>query len=87
MKNSKEVRMCIGCRKRENKYNLIRIVNSKEEGVIIDKKQNLEGRGAYICKSEECLNRIIKTKKLSKALKTNISEEKFNELRGVLIDR
>lgn len=87
MKNSKETRSCIACRKKDNKKNLIRIVNSKKDGIKIDLGQNLEGRGAYICKDEKCFNIIVKSKGLSRALKTNISEEKYNELRGVLFDR
>ena len=87
MKNSKEIRTCMGCRKKENKHNLIRIVNNKTDGVMIDKMQKLYGRGAYICKSEECLNKAIKNKALSRALKTNIDNDKYNELRGVLLDK
>lgn len=86
MKNSKETRTCIGCRKKDNKYNLIRIVNLENE-ITIDENQSLCGRGAYICKNEECLNKLIKNKKLLKALKINISDEKYNELRGVMLDR
>ena len=86
MKNSKETRTCIGCRKKDNKYNLIRIV-SLEKGISIDKTQSAGGRGAYICRNEECLNKLIKNKKILKALKINISDEKYNELRGVMLDR
>ena len=86
MKNSKETITCIGCRKKDNKYNLIRIV-SLEKGISIDKNQSAGGRGAYICRNEECLNKLIKNKKILKALKINISDEKYNELRGVMLDR
>ena len=86
MKNSKETRTWIGCRKKDNKYNLIRIV-SLEKGISIDKNQSAGGRGAYICRNEECLNKLIKNKKILKALKINISDEKYNELRGVMLDR
>ncbi len=87
MKNSKETRTCIACRKKEYKYNLIRIVNSKENGITVDFKQNLEGRGAYICKKEECFDRMLKSKALVRALKTNIEQEKYKEIRGVVFDR
>ena len=87
MKNSKETRTCIACRKKDYKYNLVRIVNSKETGITVDFKQNLEGRGAYICKDKECFDRLLKTKALSRALKTNIEEEKYKEIRGVVFDR
>ena len=87
MKNSKETRTCVTCRKKDSKYNLLRIVNSKESGIAVDFKQNLKGRGAYICKSQECFDRLLKSKALSRALKTNIEQEKYKELRGVVFDR
>lgn len=87
MKNSKETRTCISCRKKDYKYNLVRIVNSKENGITVDLKYNLQGRGAYICKEKECFEKLLKSKALSRALKTNIEQEKFKELRGVVFDR
>lgn len=87
MKNSKETRTCISCRKKDNKKNLIRIVNTEEKGVIIDINQNIKSRGAYICNSEACFNKLIKSNGLSRALKANISKEKYKELRGVMLDR
>ncbi len=87
MKNSKETRTCIACRKKDCKYNLVRIVNSKETGITVDFNQKLEGRGSYICKNEACFDKMIKIKALSRALKTNIEEQKYKELRGVMFDR
>ena len=81
MKNSKETRTCIGCRKKDNKHNLIRIVNLKENGLVIDLRNKAQGRGFYICKNEECLNRVLK----NKSLKLNISEENISKLRGVIL--
>jgi len=87
MKNSKETRMCIGCRKRDNKYNLIRIVKLKESKLEVDFNQNLKGRGAYICRDKECFDKLIKSKNLSRNLKINISDKEYEELRGVIFDR
>ena len=81
MKNSKETRTCIGCRKKGNKYSLIRIANSKENGLVIDLNQKAQGRGAYICKKEECLNRVLK----NKTLKLNIDEDNLNKIRSVIL--
>ena len=64
----------------------IRIVNNKELGIVVDKNSKLEGRGTYICKSEDCLNKVIKSKKLERALKGKIGEEVYNKLRGVIIE-
>lgn len=81
MKNSKETRTCIGCRKKDNKRNLIRIANSKQKGLVLDFEQKAPGRGAYICKNEECLNKVLK----NKSLKINIDEENLNKLRSVIL--
>lgn len=80
MKNSKETRTCIGCRKKDNKHNLIRIA-VKDNKYTIDINQKAEGRGTYICKSEDCLNKNLK----NKSLKLNIDEEKLNILRGIIL--
>ena len=87
MKNSKETRTCIGCREKKEKQELFRIVASKNEGIILDLKQKKDGRGAYICKNKGCFEKAKKRKALSRALKTNVEDNKYNELRGVMFDR
>ena len=87
MKNSKETRTCIGCRNKFNKNSLIRIVRTNNNDVIVDFKKTIEGRGAYICENIKCFDNMVKSRKLGRALKINISDEKYNELRGVIFDR
>ena len=86
MKNSKETRTCIGCRKKFNKYELVRLVDF-ENKIIVDEKQKIKARGAYICKNEECFDKMIKNKRLQRALKKTICEKEYNEIRGVIFDR
>ena len=81
MKNSKEIRTCIGCRNKFHKDNLIRIVKLNDE-VIIDSNKTSGGRGTYLCKDIKCFENVVKTKKLERVLKTNISDK-----RGVIFDR
>ena len=69
-------RMCMGCNTKKDKKELIRIVASKDGNITIDKTGKLSGRGAYICDSIECLEKVIKNKRLEKVLEKNISEEK-----------
>ena len=80
-------RTCIGCREKKEKRNLIRIVKNKKNEFDIDLNYNKDGRGAYICKNIECLQKIEKGKKLEKALKASIPEEFYEKLRGVIIDK
>lgn len=86
MKNSKLTRTCIGCRAKKQKQEFIRIVNH-EGKVKVDIKQNLEGRGAYICKDIKCFEKVEKGNKLKNALKINVENKKYEEIRGVIFDK
>lgn len=74
-------RTCMGCNIKKNKNELIRIVKNKDNEISIDLTGKKEGRGIYICHSEECLNKVIKSKRLAKVLEIDISEEIYNNLR------
>lgn len=87
MPNKKLTRTCIGCREKKQKQELIRIVCNKYKEINVDFRQNQEGRGAYICKKEECFDKAQKKNKLKSALKINIENKKYEELRGVIFDR
>ena len=80
-------RSCIGCRSKKDKKELIRIVKPKEGNTIIDKAGKLPGRGAYICGDRDCLERIVKSKKLDRALATKVPDEIYEELRGVAFEQ
>ena len=80
-------RTCMGCNTKKDKKELIRIVKNKEGNISIDRAGKAQGRGAYICDNIECLNKVIKSKRLEKALDTKISEEVYENLRGVIIDK
>lgn len=74
-------RMCTGCMEMKAKKELIRIVRSKEGEISVDLVGKKPGRGAYICKSIECLEKAVKTKRLEKNLEVKINEEIYNKLR------
>ena len=81
------LRTCIGCNSKKNKNELIRIVKRKDGNISIDRTGKADGRGAYICDSEECLKKAIKSKKLERTFETKISDEIYENLRGVIIDK
>ena len=64
LKNNPQ-RTCIACRSTKDKGLLIRIVKDKNNNFSVDKLGKLNGRGAYICNSNECLEKAIKTRALS----------------------
>ena len=72
-------RTCVGCRSVQEKRSLIRIVRSSTEGVRIDPKGKMPGRGAYLHDSQECWQKGLKGS-LAQALKTSISQDDLMSL-------
>ena len=86
MKNIPQ-RTCMGCNAKKDKKDLIRIVKNKSGQITIDKTGKLEGRGAYICDNKDCLEKIIKSKRLERVFDMQISNEIYESLRGVMIEQ
>jgi uncharacterized protein len=80
------LRTCMGCNEKKPKKELIRIVKNKEGIISLDKTGKQEGRGAYICNSVECLEKVVKSKRLEKVLEKEISEQIYNNLKDVIIN-
>lgn len=77
----------MGCNEKKDKNQLIRIVKNKDNEISIDRTGKMEGRGAYICDNEKCLEKVIKSKRLERVLETNISDEIYESLRGVILGK
>ncbi len=77
-------RMCTGCGEMKNKKVLIRVVKNKEGDISIDLIGKKPGRGAYICRDVECLNKAIKTKRLEKNLDKKIDDDIYEKLKDEL---
>lgn len=73
-------RQCIGCNQMKNKKELIRILKTQDEGIIIDATGKKNGRGAYICRNAECLKKARKSKGLERAFKMMIDSCVYDEL-------
>ena len=86
MKN-KPQRTCMGCNEKKEKQQLIRVVKNKQNEIKIDKTGKMEGRGAYICNNVACLDRVKKSKRLEKVLDMKISDEIYENLRGVILEQ
>ena len=74
----------MGCNSKKDKKDLIRIVKNKQNELIVDKTGKQEGRGAYICNNIECLEKVIKSKRLERVLETKISEEIYSNLKNII---
>ena len=69
------MRMCTGCREMKPKKELIRVVKTADGEIKLDATGKLNGRGAYICRDKECLNKARKSNALARAFETNVSED------------
>ena len=85
MQKKKPERTCIVCKTQREKKDLLRIVKSKEGIIEPDITGKKNGRGAYICKNEDCLNKLIKTKKLEKVFEKEISLELYEDIRSLIV--
>lgn len=79
-------RTCMACNKKMPKQELLRIVKSKEENVEVDLTGKKNGRGAYICKNIECLEKIVKTNKLERTFEIKLSNEIYENIRKAILD-
>ncbi len=77
-------RTCMGCQAKKDKRELVRIVRSPEGEISVDLTGKKPGRGAYICPDLECLNKVVKSKRLERSLETTISEEIYEMLKEQL---
>lgn len=68
------MRRCIGCGVSKKQSSLNRIY-MREEKLRVDVDRSVEGRGIYLCKSEQCLEKAYKKKSFERFLKRQISEE------------
>nr|WP_084575513.1 YlxR family protein [Sporomusa malonica] len=73
--------MCVGCQEMKSKKDLLRVVRTPEDEVVLDPTGKRAGRGAYMCRSEQCLTKAFKEKRLERALKHQIAEDVYNALR------
>ena len=65
----------------KEKKQLVRVVHTPDGEFSLDFTGKKSGRGAYICRSRECLEKAIKKKSLERALKCSISQEIYDRLR------
>ena len=74
-------RTCIGCRKVQNKREMVRLVRTPEGELVIDETGKVNGRGAYLCRQSSCWDAALKGQQLGKSLKMEIGEHETTVLR------
>ena len=75
------MRQCAGCREMKSKKEMIRVLKTSDEEIVLDATGKKNGRGAYLCFSEECLEKAIKNHGLERSLKAAIPQEIYEDLK------
>ena len=74
------MRQCVGCGEMKSKKELLRVIKTPEDEIVLDATARKNGRGAYICASMECLKIAQKKRGLERSLKISIPEEVYESL-------
>jgi predicted RNA-binding protein YlxR (DUF448 family) len=81
-------RTCLGCRNKFDKKFLLKVVRIiNDDGtkmVIFDERVKLQGRGAWICKKKECIEKAKKSRAFERTLKTHVTENIYEELSCII---
>lgn len=80
------LRQCTGCGAMKSKKEMIRVIKTSEDQIMLDTTGKKNGRGAYICNSMECLKKACSNKGLERSLKTAIPKEVYEQLERELSD-
>ncbi len=74
------LRQCVGCGEMKGKKDMMRVLRTAEGDICLDTTGKKNGRGAYLCKSGDCLNAARKNKGLERSFKMNIPNEVYDSL-------
>lgn len=77
-------RTCVGCGKVGDKRDFMRVVRTPDGQVVLDGTGKRSGRGAYVCRTSECLVRAVKGGRLNRALEVEVPESIIQSLEGAL---
>lgn len=69
------LRQCVGCREMKPKRELLRIIRTTEQELLLDTTGKKSGRGAYICPNRECLNQAVRRKGIERSLGAALPQE------------
>ena len=78
------MRTCVVCHEKLEKRELLRIVKNKEGIVSVDTTGKANGRGAYIKKDLEVLDKAIKSKALERHLECQIDDSIYEEIKNII---
>lgn len=80
------IRSCIVCRESKDKSELLRVVKRPDGTVVIDSTGKESGRGAYVCKTGDCMATAIKKRVFNRAFKQQLDNSIYDNLAAAMED-
>ncbi|SNX55476.1 YlxR family protein [Thermoanaerobacterium sp. RBIITD] len=81
------MRMCLGCQEMKPKKELLRIVKkAHSDDVQVDLTGKISGRGCYVCRNIDCLEKALKSKRIEKALECPLPENLVDIIRKEVVN-
>ena len=74
------LRQCMGCGEMKSKKEMMGILKTESEGIVLDATGRKNGRGAYLCPNMECFRKAVKNKGLERSFKMPVSREVYEAL-------
>ena len=74
------LRQCIVCGEMKSKKEMIRVIKTAEDQILLDATGRKNGRGAYLCPSMECFKKAVKGRGLERSFKMAIPREVYETL-------
>lgn len=74
------MRQCVGCGEMKSKKEMMRILKTAEGDIVLDVTGKKNGRGAYLCKTDECLKKARKNRGIERSFKISIPAEVYDNL-------
>ena len=74
------LRQCIGCGEMKSKKEMIRVIKTAEDQILLDATGRKNGRGDYLCPSMECFKKAVKVRGLERSFKMAIPREVYETL-------
>lgn len=74
------LRQCVGCGEMKSKKEMMRVLKTPEDEIVLDLTGKKNGRGAYLCVSAECLAKARKNKGLERSFRMSIPNEVYDSL-------
>ena len=77
-------RRCVACREMKEKNNLFRVVKVQDH-FQLDATGKKDGRGAYVCRTETCIKKAVKTRGFDRSFKRKVSTEIYEDIQKIKI--